>query len=105
MRYDVVERDGPQATETPAEYPFEFVMPVFEFTLSQNSVDTVDENNTQTTDLETFMSCLPASNDDSMSKFYTSYGYLPPLPSQEDEHLPLGIWVDFDDVDFGTLFI
>jgi hypothetical protein len=55
--------------------------------------------------LETFMSCLPASNDDSMSEFYTSYGYLPPLPSQEDEHLPLGIWVDFDDADFGTLFI
>lgn len=64
----------------------------------------MEENNTQTTDLETFMSCLPASNDDSVSKFYTSYGYLPPLPSQEDEHLPLGTWVNFDDDDFGTLF-
>lgn len=34
MCCDVVEHDGPQATKTPAEYPFEFVMPMFEFTLS-----------------------------------------------------------------------
>jgi hypothetical protein len=32
--------------------------------------------------LDTFMNCLPDSNDDSVSEFYASYGYLPPLPCQ-----------------------
>jgi hypothetical protein len=43
--------------------------------------------------LNTFMSCLPDSNDDSMYEFYTSYGYLLLLPSQEDGHLPRGTHV------------
>jgi hypothetical protein len=99
------------ATETPSsECPSEFGTPESEFTPSQNSdletqMDNSDsEFDISYTDLEAFMNCLPAaSNDDSESEFYASYGYLPPPPSPEGGHLPLGTWVDFCDVEFGTL--
>jgi hypothetical protein len=101
-----------QATGTPSsDCPSEFGTPQSEFTPPQNSVDIVEESNTQTTDnsdsdfsvsyeyLETLMS----SNDDSASEFYASYGYLPPPPSPVGGHLPLDAWVDSWDPEFATL--
>ncbi|GLT65501.1 hypothetical protein SLA2020_379310 [Shorea laevis] len=109
MRCDV-ECDGPQETETPSECPYEFGTPESEFTPSQNSDLETQMDNSDSgfdisyTDLEAFMNCPPAeSNDDSESEFYASYGYLPPPSSPEGGHLPLGTWVDFCDVEFGTL--
>ncbi|XP_059432120.1 NAC domain-containing protein 41-like [Corylus avellana] len=122
MRCDV-KCDGPQATGTPSECPSEFGTPESEFTPSQNSVDIVEESNTQKTDLETLtatdnsdsefsvsyeyletlMSCQLA--DDSASEFYASYGYLPPPPSPVGGHLPLDAWVDSWDPEFGTCLV
>jgi hypothetical protein len=76
MRCDV------EAIGTPSECPSEFGTPESEFTPSQNSVDIVEESNTQTTDLETPtpMGCLPAS-DNSDSNFSILYEYLKALIS------------------------
>ncbi|XP_059451331.1 NAC domain-containing protein 19-like [Corylus avellana] len=78
MRYDV-ECDGPQATGTPSECPSEFGTPQSEFTPSQNSVDIVEESNTQTTDLETHVGCLPATDN----SYSISYEYLEALMSSQ----------------------
>jgi hypothetical protein len=121
-----VECDGPQATGTPSECPYEFGTHQSEFTSSHNSMDIVEESNTQATDLETHVDCLPAtgnshsisyeylealmsfepaSNGNFDSEFYASYGYLPPPPSPVGGHLSLDEWVDSWDPESGTYLV
>jgi hypothetical protein len=106
MMLSDVEFDGPQAIEMPLECTSE-LMSESEFLPSQNT-QTIDlethmgcllpisDNFDPEFDLQTLVSCLPASNNDFASEFYALYGYLP-LPSPDAGHLPLGTWMDFCD--------
>ncbi|XP_059451193.1 protein ATAF2-like [Corylus avellana] len=84
------------ATIDTADYGFdtaEYGFDESKFSLLQNFMDN-GENNTQMTDLETHnMGCLP-TDDNADSKFYGSYGYLPPSSTPEREHLPLDTWMN-----------
>ncbi|XP_059436802.1 NAC domain-containing protein 41-like [Corylus avellana] len=94
-----------QATGGPSsECPSEFGTPESELETRLPASDNSDpELSVSYEYLETLMSCQLASNDDSASEFYASYGYLPPPPSPVGGHLPLDAWVDSWDPEFATL--
>ncbi len=85
-------------------YASELGMFASESLLPQNFVDSGEDmgNNTQTTDLETHMGCLPSDDNinNADSDFCALYGYLPPPSTPEREHLPLDTWKDFCNDEF-----